>query len=107
MDPPGATDRINVTVQVKGTSSRDGQEVVQLYVVDPISSVVTPNKQLKAFKKIQVKGGESVTVGLEVNVATLGLWDVDMNYIVEPGEFIVYIGRSAGDFRGNASFYVV
>ncbi|KAJ5657145.1 uncharacterized protein N7484_000794 [Penicillium longicatenatum] len=103
----GATDRINVTVQVKNTSSRDGQEVMQLYVVDPISSVVTPNKQLKAFKEIQVKGGESVTLGLEVNVATLGLWDVDMNYIVELGEFIVYIGKSAGDLRGNASFYVV
>ncbi|KAJ6126971.1 hypothetical protein N7523_002583 [Penicillium sp. IBT 18751x] len=102
-----ATDDIKVTVQVKNTSSRDGQEVVQLYVVDPISSVVTPNKQLKAFKKVHVKRGETVTVELEVSVETLGLWDVDMRYTVEPGEFIAHVGRSAGDLRGNASFYVL
>jgi beta-glucosidase len=102
-----STDNITVTVQVKNTSSRDGQEVVQLYIVDPVSSVITPNKQLKAFKKVLIRGGETITVGLDVNVTTVGLWDVDMKYTVEPGEFIAYIGRSAGDFQGNASFYVV
>ncbi|KAJ5662176.1 uncharacterized protein N7477_009792 [Penicillium maclennaniae] len=102
-----ATDDIKITVQVKNTSSRDGQEVVQLYVVDPISSVVTPNKQLKAFKKVHVKGGETLTVELEVSVGTLGLWDVDKRYTVEPREFMAHVGRSAGDIRGNASFYVL
>lgn len=102
-----ASDHVTVSVQVKNTSSRDGTEVVQLYIVDPVSSVVTPNKQLKAFKKVPIAAGESTTVSLDLDVTTLGLWDLDMKYVVEPGEFIAHIGRSAGDLKGNVSFYVV
>lgn len=102
-----ADEKVTVSVRVKNKSSRDGVEVVQLYVVDPVSSVVTPNKQLKAFKKVPIAAGESTTVQMELYVTTLGLWDLNMKYVVEPGEFIVQIGRSAGDMQGNVSFYVI
>ncbi|KAL4892376.1 glycoside hydrolase superfamily [Aspergillus ambiguus] len=101
------TDNISVSVQIKNTSDRDGIEVVQLYVTDPVTSVVTPNKQLKAFKKALVKSGETTTITLELAVRDLGLWNQDMHYVVEPGEFVVFMGRSAGDLKQSASFYVM
>ncbi|RAH67586.1 glycoside hydrolase [Aspergillus aculeatinus CBS 121060] len=102
-----ASDNVTVTVNVKNTSDRDGKEVVQLYVVDPVSSVVTPNKQLKGFQKVFIRAGETATVSLEVRVSSLGLWDAGMRYVVEPGEFIAHVGRSSTDLRGNVSFFVV
>lgn len=100
------TETVKVTVKVKNTSSRDGWEVVQLYVVDSISSVVNPDKQLKGFKKVLVKAGEAVHLEFDVDVNSLGLWNAEMRYVVEPGQFTVYVARNAGDFRGNASFLV-
>ena len=102
-----STENVKVTVKVKNTSSQDGWEVVQLYIVDPISSVVIPNKQLKAFKKVLVKSGETVQVEFDVDVKLLGLWNTEMRYVVEQGEFIAHVARNAGDFRGNSSFLVV
>ncbi|PYH44080.1 glycoside hydrolase [Aspergillus saccharolyticus JOP 1030-1] len=104
---PRASDNVTVTVNVRNTSDRDGKEVVQLYVVDPISSVVTPNKQLKGFQKVFIRAGESVTVSLEVSLTSLGLWNAGMRYVVEPGQFIAHVGRSSTDLRGNVSFFVV
>ncbi|RAH47118.1 glycoside hydrolase [Aspergillus brunneoviolaceus CBS 621.78] len=103
---PRASDHVTVTVNVKNTSERDGKEVVQLYVVDPISSVVKPNKQLKGFQKVFIRAGETATVSLEVRVSSLGLWDAEMRYVIEPGEFIAHVGRSSTDLRGNVSFFV-
>ncbi|KAG2415815.1 hypothetical protein HFD88_007007 [Aspergillus terreus] len=100
------TDTITVSVQIENTSDRDGVEVVQLYVADPVSSVVTPNKQLRAFQKVFIKARETAIVMLDLKVREIGLWDLDMKYVVEPGEFIAYVGRSAGDLKGEVSFYV-
>ncbi|GES65671.1 glycoside hydrolase [Aspergillus terreus] len=100
------TDTITVSVQIENTSDRDGVEVVQLYVADPVSSVVTPNKQLKAFQKVFIKASETATAGLDLEVREIGLWDLDMKYVVELGEFIAYVGRGAGDLKGGVSFYM-
>ncbi|PYI33826.1 glycoside hydrolase [Aspergillus indologenus CBS 114.80] len=102
-----AIDNVTITIDVKNTSDRDGKEVVQLYVVDPISSVVTPNKQLKGFQKVFIPAGETATVSMKVSVSGLGLWNAGMQYVVEPGEFIAHVGRSSTDLRGNGSFFVV
>ncbi|ORY18564.1 glycoside hydrolase superfamily [Clohesyomyces aquaticus] len=101
-----ATDTITASVSVTNTSPLDGKEVVQIYVQDLIASVVVPNKQLKAFKKVLVKAGETVKVEIPVKIEDWGLWDLKMEYVVEPGEFLVWAGSSSKDLRGNATLTV-
>jgi beta-glucosidase len=102
-----ANDTITATVSVSNTSPVDGKEVVQIYVQDVLASVVVPNKELKGFKKVLVKAGETVDVSVELNVGNWGLWDRKMQYVVEKGEFIVHVGSSSTDLRGNATVTVV
>ncbi|KAL4742713.1 glycoside hydrolase superfamily [Aspergillus similis] len=102
-----ASDTITVSVDITNTdSSRNGTEVVQVYIVDEITSVVVPNRQLKGFEKVFVPAGETKTVAVDIDVANLGLWDVRMKYVVEKGEFTVLVGSSSTDVRGNATFWV-
>ncbi|KAF7586559.1 hypothetical protein BBP40_008682, partial [Aspergillus hancockii] len=102
-----AEDTVVVSVDVRNADAeRDGTEVVQVYVVDEIASVVVPNRLLKGFKKVVVPAGETKTVEIELKVKDLGLWDVRMRYVVEPGAFGVLVGSSSEDIRGNATFYV-
>lgn len=102
-----AGDKIIVEVEVENRGERDGKEVVQLYVRDRISSVATPIKQLKAFKKVLVEKGESETVTLELPVSELALYDVRMNRVVEPGEFEIQIGSSSDKIHYNKVIIVV
>ncbi|KAI1815931.1 glycoside hydrolase family 3 protein [Poronia punctata] len=102
-----AEDTITVSVDVTNTSDRDGAEVVQLYVQDMVSSVVVPNKQLKGFAKVEVKAGATETVSLDLKVQDLGLWNLAMKYVVEPGAFTVYVGSSSEDLREKATLTVV
>ncbi|KAI0201551.1 glycoside hydrolase family 3 protein [Astrocystis sublimbata] len=101
-----ANDTITVTVDVTNKSDRDGAEVVQLYVRDVVSSVVVPNKQLRGFAKVEIKAGETKAVSIELDVQQLGLWDLSMKYVVEPGTFIVSVGSSSEDLRANVSLTV-
>ncbi|APA15785.1 hypothetical protein SS1G_09366 [Sclerotinia sclerotiorum 1980 UF-70] len=102
-----ATDTITATLSVTNNSTRDGSEVVQLYIQDVISSVVVPNIQLKGFQKVAIKAGETETVNIDLKVQDVGLWDIKMKYVVEPGDFVVHIGSSSADFRTSATFTVV
>ncbi|KFY72626.1 hypothetical protein V499_07249 [Pseudogymnoascus sp. VKM F-103] len=101
-----AKDTVTVSVDVTNKSTRDGAEVVQVYVKDLITSVVVPNIQLKGFEKVVVKAGKTVTVKIPLNVQDLGLWDIRMKYVVEPGDFQVLVGSSSKDLRGTATFTV-
>lgn len=101
-----ATSKLTVSVDVTNASDRDGSEVVQLYVSDLIASVAVPNKQLRGFDKVAVPAGETVTVEIPLDVAELGLWDVRYRYVVEPGEFAVFVGASSADLRLNATLTV-
>ncbi|OJD40528.1 glycoside hydrolase family 3 protein [Diplodia corticola] len=103
----GPADVVTASVRLTNNSTRDGQEVVQLYVSDLIASVAVPNMQLRGFKKVLVKAGESVDVAIDVDVSKLGVWDIRMKYVVEPGEFAIYVGSSSADLRGNATLTVV
>jgi beta-glucosidase len=89
------TDTVKVTLDVANTGLRNGKEVIQLYIQDRVSSVATPVKQLKAFKKIFVKTGKHEKVILEVPVTELGLYNDRMKYVVEPGDFDIQIGNSS------------
>ena len=101
-----ASDTLTATVQVTNNSTRDGAEVVQLYIKDLISSVVVPNIQLKGFKKVEIKAGKTVTVSIPIAVKDLGLWDIKMKYVVERGDFAVFVGSSSADLRANATLTV-
>lgn len=97
-------DTVTVSVKVTNNSKRDGAEVVQVYVKDLMTSIVVPNIQLKGFDKVTVKAGKTVTVQIPLKVEDLGLWNINMKYVVEPGDFQVFVGSSSKDFRGNAAF---
>lgn len=73
---------INVTVKVKNTGDRDGKEVVQVYVRDAVSSIVMPVKELKAFKKIFIRAGNSEEITLEIPLSELRLTDNDGKFSV-------------------------
>lgn len=90
-----ATDTLSVTLQVKNTGTMDGQEVVQLYVTDMVSSVAIPILQLKAFAKVNIKAGSSQEVTLQLPISELALWNRQMKSVVEPGEFMIRIGHSS------------
>lgn len=101
-----ATDTIIASVRVTNSGTRDGAEVVQMYVKDMLASVDVPNIQLKGFEKVMIPAGQTITVSIPLNVSDCGVWNSRMQYVVEPGEFVVYIGASSLDVRGHASFHV-
>lgn len=101
-----ASDTITATVSVTNNGTRDGAEVVQLYVKDLLASVDVPNIQLKGFEKVMIPAGQTTTVSIPLNISDVGLWNRQMQYVVEPGQFMVYAGASSLDLRGNASFTV-
>jgi beta-glucosidase len=101
-----AKDTVTVSVDVKNTQGQDGAEVVQVYVVDEISSVAVPNRSLKGFEKVFIHAGETKTVKIQLRVEDLGLWNSRMKYVVEKGSFQVLVGRSSADIRGKATFQV-
>jgi beta-glucosidase len=86
-----------VVVDVTNTGKRAGAEVVQLYIRDLVSSVTRPVKELKGFKKVFLKPGESTTVTLDIKPASLAFYDINMKYVVEPGDFEIMVGTSSQD----------
>lgn len=83
---------LNFSVTIKNTGSKDGHEIVQLYMRDPVASVTRPVKELKRFEKIFLKAGESRLVHFRLSAEDLKFYDQDLNWISEPGEFLFGIG---------------
>ena len=79
------------------TGKREGSEVVQMYIRDLISSVTRPVKELKGFQKVFLNPGEKKTVELEIRPESLAFYNIEMKYVVEPGEFEIMIGTSSRD----------
>ncbi|MGA3144832.1 MAG: glycoside hydrolase family 3 N-terminal domain-containing protein [Verrucomicrobiota bacterium] len=84
-------------VDVRNTGKRAGAEVVQMYVRDCVSSVTRPVKELKGFQKVSLRPGETQTVALDITPESLAFYDLQMKYVVEPGEFEIMVGNSARD----------
>jgi beta-glucosidase len=84
---------------IKNTSSRAGDEVVQLYVRDLLSSIAQPIKQLKGFQRISLKAGEEKEISFAITPETLQMLNSEMKWVVEPGEFRIMIGASSKDIR--------
>ncbi|EEF60954.1 glycoside hydrolase family 3 N-terminal domain-containing protein [Pedosphaera parvula] len=91
------TGSTHVSVDVTNAGKRAGTEVVQVYVRDLISSVTRPVKELKVFQKITLAPGETKTVSLDLTPESLAFYDVNMKYVVEPGEFEIMVGNSSRD----------
>ena len=90
-------DKISVSVNVKNTGERKGEEVVQLYIRDKFSSFTRPVKELKAYKRVALEPGEMKTVTMEITPESLAMYDADYNFVVEPGEFIIMTGNSSAN----------
>ena len=88
-------DTIYLDIDIENTGKRAGKEVVQLYVNDKVSSMVTPVKQLRDFRKVSVKAGETKTVKLKVAVNDLYMVTADNKRVVEPGEFELQVGAAS------------
>ena len=84
-------------VDVTNTGKRTGTEVVQMYIRDCVSSVTRPVKELKGFKKISLRPGETQTVALDITWESLAFYDINMKYAVEPGTFEIMVGNSSRD----------
>ncbi|HWC96182.1 MAG TPA: glycoside hydrolase family 3 N-terminal domain-containing protein [Candidatus Sulfopaludibacter sp.] len=83
--------------RVTNTGGRAGTETVQMYIRDKVSSVTRPLKELKGFERISLEPGESREVAFEIAAEHLAFYDVDMKYVVEPGEFDIMVGTSSRD----------
>ncbi|MEN6426550.1 MAG: glycoside hydrolase family 3 N-terminal domain-containing protein [Phycisphaerales bacterium] len=86
-----------VRVDVTNTGPRTGDEVVQMYIRDKVSSVTRPVRELKGFRRITLTPGETKTISLEITPEHLAFYDIDMKYVVEPGEFEIMVGNSSRD----------
>jgi beta-glucosidase len=98
---------ITVTFDVKNTGTREGDEVVQLYTRDVVSSVTTYEKNLRGFERVHLKPGETKTVRFTLTPDDLALWDRDMHFVVEPGKFRLMIGSGSEDIRLTGEFEIV
>jgi beta-glucosidase len=86
-----------VLVDVTNTGKVAGDEVVQMYIRDCISSVTRPVKELKGFQRIMLEPGQTETIRLDITPEHLAFYDIDMKYVVEPGEFKIMVGNSSRD----------
>lgn len=93
----GTKESTNVLVDVKNTGRRAGSEVVQMYIHDIYASVTRPVKELRGFKKITLKRGESTTVSFPVLPEHLEFTNIDRKLVVEPGDFEIMVGTSSRD----------
>lgn len=87
----------SVTIEVTNQGKYSGTEVVQLYIRDRISSVTRPVKELKGFRRVSLQPGESRLVQLEITPDSLAFWDINKEFVVEPGEFDVMVGPNSVD----------
>lgn len=99
--------KLKVGVDVKNIGQRRGDEVVQLYLHDNLASLARPIKELKGFKRVTLEPGEEKTVEFNIGPEDLSFYDLNMNLVVEQGEFEVTIGSSSEDIRLRGKFEVL
>ena len=87
-------DVIEVSVNVKNKGKMDGKETVMLFVNDVVSSILTPQMELKGFEKVFIRAGETKTVTLQLKISDLAIVKPDCTYEVESGDFEIMVGRN-------------
>ena len=94
-----AGDRITLSFTLSNTGKMAGAEVVQLYLRDPVASVVRPLEELKGFQRIVLAPGEQRTVSFTVDREMLSFYDDRMRWTAEPGKFELMVGSASDDIR--------
>ncbi|MFC2137819.1 glycoside hydrolase family 3 C-terminal domain-containing protein [Bacteroidota bacterium] len=87
----------SINIDIENTGNKEGAEVVQLYIRDKVSSVTRPVKELKGFKKVLLKPGEKKNISFNIMPEQLAFYNIEMNFIVEPGEFEIMVWNSSRD----------
>jgi beta-glucosidase len=100
------TGTVTISIDVKNTGPREGDEVVQLYLSDRAGSVTRPVRELKGFKRITLQPGETKTVIFKVPVTHLAFYNRAMEVVVEPGAVDVMVGSSSADIRASGTFEI-
>lgn len=95
---------IELTLKLRNTGSRAGAEVVQLYLRDPVASLVRPIKELKGFQKVLLQPGETRQLRFTLNTDSLSFHNQALQWVAEPGEFELMVGASSADIRLRARF---
>ena len=90
---------ITLTVNVRNSGNRDGDEVVQLYIHDMVATIARPVKELKGFERISLKAGESRDVTFIINADMLKFYNSNLQYVAEPGDFEVMVGGNSRDVQ--------
>lgn len=105
---PSREEGVYQTVEctVTNTGNRDGEEVVQLYLRDEVGSVETPHMQLRGFKRIALKKGESAKVKFDLRFDDLALYNSELKQVVEPGTWQVMVGAASNDLRLKGKFEI-
>jgi beta-glucosidase len=93
----GPSDSLTVSVEVRNSGDRTGDEVVQLYVRDSVASAAEPVKSLKGFRRITLQPGENRTVVFRLGPDALSMYDRQLRRVVEPGAFTVFVGTNSMD----------
>lgn len=102
----GPQEAFSISVDVTNTSERDGEEVVQLYMRDPVSRTARPKKELRGFKRVAIPAGQSVTVTFTLSAAQAATYDGDGSWLVEAGRLDFMIGPASDNISGTVSVEV-
>jgi beta-glucosidase len=90
---------VNVSIDVANIGGRDGEEVVQLYINDPVASRARPVRELKGFQKVLLRKGETQAVSFRLTTEDLAFWTINRRMEAEPGEFNLWVGDLRDSFR--------
>jgi len=99
-----SNEKIEVSVTITNKGKYDGEEIVQLYLRDKVGSISRPVKELKDFKKIMLKAGESRTIQFVIDSGKLSFYNQNLEWVAEPGDFEVMIGASSRDIKLKSDF---
>ncbi|MDH7598030.1 MAG: glycoside hydrolase family 3 N-terminal domain-containing protein [Sedimentisphaerales bacterium] len=103
----GPDGTIAISLDLTNTGSREGDEVVQLYIRDDVSSVITYDMMLKGFERVTLRPGQTRRVRFNIHARDLAILDKDYQWVVEPGTFTVMVGSSSEDIRLKGHFEIV
>ena len=99
----GAVELITLSVDVTNSGDIEADEVVQLYMRDPVASIARPIKELRGFRRVSLKAGETKTLTFTVDPAQTAIWHKDGGWIIEPGEIRFMVGASSDDIRDTVT----
>jgi beta-glucosidase len=92
-------DTLEVSVTIMNTGNFDGEEIVQLYIQDPVASISRPVKEIKNFRKLMIRKGEQQEVTFMITTDDLKFYDSNLEYIWEAGEFIIHIAPNSAEVQ--------